>query len=59
MAIAETRDERATIMRGSKIRIYPNQRQTQMLDLWRRRTINLWNLLLSLEQAAYSGDNTR
>lgn len=59
MAIAETRDERATMMRGSKIRIYPNQRQAQMLDLWRRRAINLWNLLLSLEQAAYSGENTR
>ncbi len=59
MTIAATQGERATMMRGSKIRIYPNQHQAQMLDLWRRRTINLWNLLLSLEQAAYSGENTR
>lgn len=48
-----------TMLRGSKIRIFPNKRQKGLLDLWRRRTISLWNLLLSLEQAAYSGDNTR
>ena len=49
----------ATIMRGSKIRIWPNQRQTALLDLWRRRCISLWNLLLELEQAAYSGENRK
>jgi transposase len=47
------------MLRGSKIRIFPGKRQKGLLDLWRRRTISLWNLLLSLEQAAYSGDNTR
>lgn len=48
-----------TILRGSKMRIYPTQRQAQQMDLWRRRCMQLWNLLLSLEQAAYSGENTR
>lgn len=48
-----------TIMRGAKVRLYPNQHQTAIMDLWRRRTISLWNLLLGLEQAAYSGENVR
>ena len=48
-----------TIMRGTKIRIYPNKLQTERMDLWRRRTISLWNLLLSIEGAAYSGENIR
>lgn len=48
-----------TIMRGAKVRLYPNKTQTATMDLWRRRTISLWNLLLSLEQAAYSGENIR
>ena len=47
------------ILRGSKIRLYPNKRQAQIFDLWRRRTISLWNLLLELEQAAYSGENRK
>lgn len=47
-----------TILRGSKMRIYPSSRQRQALDLWRRRCIQLWNLLLALEQTAYSGENT-
>jgi transposase len=48
-----------TIMRGAKVRLYPNQAQTATMDLWRRRTISLWNLLLGFEQAAYSGENVR
>ncbi len=48
-----------TIMRGAKVRLYPNKTQGQTMDLWRRRTISLWNLLLSFEQAAYSGENIR
>lgn len=51
--------EPATMLRGSKIRIWPNKRQTASLDLWRRRCISLWNLLLELEQAAYSGENRK
>lgn len=47
------------ILRGSKIRIYPLPRQAAMMDIWRRRCISLWNLLLSFEQAAYSGENVR
>ena len=49
----------AKIMRGLKLRIYPNERQAQQMDLWRRRTLSLWNLLLSFQQAAYSGENIR
>lgn len=48
-----------TIMRGTKSRLYPNRAQAVTMDLWRRRTRELWNLLLNLEQAAYSGDNMR
>jgi transposase len=64
MAIAETRDERATIMRGSmkrgtKCRLYPSWTQMQTMDIWRRRCIQLWNLLLTLQEAAYSGENSR
>lgn len=51
--------EQGTILRGSKIRIWPNKRQAALLDLWRRRCISLWNLLLALEQAAYSGENRK
>jgi len=52
-------DAADTIMRGSKMRIYPSVRQAATMDLWRRRCIQLWNLLLELEQAAYSGENRR
>jgi transposase len=48
-----------TMMRGSKSRIRPNKLQTQTLDLWRNRCRSLWNLLLELEQAAYSGENRK
>lgn len=48
-----------TMLRGSKIRIWPTKRQAQQMDLWRRRTTSLWNLLLELEQAAYSGENRK
>jgi len=59
-AIPAVGDEPAdTMMRGSKMRIYPSARQAATMDLWRRRYIQLWNLLLELEQAAYSGENRR
>jgi len=54
-----TTDFPPTIMRGAKVRLYPNKTQAAAMDLWRRRTISLWNLLLSFEQAAYSGENVR
>lgn len=57
--MTETVGVPATIMRGTKIRIFPSQRQAEIFDLWRRRTIQLWNLLLNLEQSAYSGENVR
>lgn len=57
--MTETVGPPATIMRGMKIRIFPSQRQAETFDLWRRRGIQLHNLLLSLEQAAYSGENVR
>lgn len=47
------------IMRGAKIRIYPSASQAKTMDLWRRRCMQLWNLLLNLEQAAYSGEKAR
>jgi transposase len=47
--------EAGTMLRGSKMRIYPSPHQSALMDLWRRRCIQLWNLLLDLEQAAYSG----
>jgi transposase len=58
-ALREKRAMTEKMLRGSKIRIFPTKRQTRLLDLWRKRTISLWNLLLSLEQAAYGGENTR
>jgi len=48
----ESRDK---IVRGTVVRLYPTKTQVRALDLWRNRTRGLWNLLLSLEQAAYSG----
>lgn len=48
-----------TIMRGAKMRIFPSPRQVKIMDLWRRRCIQLWNLLLGMEQAAYSGENVK
>lgn len=48
-----------TMLRGAKVYLQPNKRQAAQLDLWRRRTISLWNLLLGFQQAAYSGENYR
>lgn len=48
-----------TMLRGTKIRIYPNQHARKKFDLWRQRCTRLWNLLLELEQAAYSGEARR
>lgn len=45
----------AEILRGAKVKIFPTKEQAQLLDLWRRRCISLWNLLLGMEQAAYDG----
>ena len=46
-------------MHGSKILLHPNPGQAAQLELWRRRAISLWNLLLGMEQAAYSGEAFR
>lgn len=45
-----------TIMRGYRLRLDASSRQKALLDTWRNRARSLWNLLLSLEMAAYSGD---
>lgn len=48
-----------TMMRGTKSRLYPSDSQARTMDHWRRRNRQLWNVLLQLQQAAYSGENTR
>ncbi|KAB2912784.1 MAG: hypothetical protein F9K29_18080 [Hyphomicrobiaceae bacterium] len=40
---------------GTRLKLYPKAEQATLLDLWRWRTRELWNLLLGLERAAYSG----
>lgn len=47
------------MMRGVRLRLYTTPAQAAKMDLWRRRAIALWNLLLSLESAAYSGEKVR
>lgn len=59
LLVPEVSAEPETMMRGSKMRIYPTPRQAQIMDLWRRRCMQLWNTLLELEQAAYSGENRK
>jgi transposase len=49
----------AVMLRGGVCRLYPSASQARAMDLWRRRCIQLWNLLLELEQAAYSGENRK
>lgn len=51
--------EKTYIVHGAKIKIFPDDSQRAQLDLWRRRCISLWNVLLGIEQAAYSGDKYR
>jgi len=58
MTISNATDSE-TINRGSKMRIWPSDRQAQLMDTWRRRCISLWNLLLELEVAAYGAKNSR
>lgn len=48
-----------TVLRGTKLKLYPRPAQAETLDLWRRRCRTLWNLLLGMEQAAYSGERFR
>lgn len=38
-----------TTIVGTECRIYPSQRQAEVMDLWRRRNRALWNLLLELQ----------
>jgi putative transposase len=47
------------VIHGAKIRLHPNEAQAAQFDLWRRRCRALWNLLLGMEQAAYSGEKFR
>ena len=44
-----------TVLRGVQMRLFPNKRQAELMDGWRRKCIALHNLLLSMEQAAYDG----
>ena len=46
-------------MRGVKIKLKPTPEQARTMDRWRRGGINLWNLLLGMEQAAYDGSKFR
>lgn len=52
-------NQSAKIVRGRRLKLHPNAAQTAILDRWRRRIIELWNLLLGFEQAAYSGERYR
>lgn len=45
-----------SIVRGARLRLYPKPAQAELLDRWRHRTRQLWNLLLGMERAAYSGE---
>lgn len=40
---------------GELRRVPEGKEQRRRLDLWRRRTMQLWNVLLAIEEAAYSG----
>lgn len=48
-----------TVIHGARIRLHPNDDQAAQFDIWRRRCRSLWNLLLGIEQAAYSGEKFR
>lgn len=48
-----------TIIHGAKIRLYPSVEQAKQFDSWRVKCMKLWNLLLGMQQAAYSGEKFR
>jgi putative transposase len=48
-----------TVIHGARIRLHPNSAQAAQFEVWRRRCRSLWNLLLGIEQAAYSGQRFR
>lgn len=48
-----------TIIHGAKIRLYPDAEQAYQFDSWRVKSMKLWNLLLGMQQAAYSGEKFR
>ena len=47
------------LLHGARIRLYPSDTQAGQFDSWRRKCLHLWNLLLGMEQAAYSGEKFR
>ena len=47
------------ILRGAKIRLYPDERQAEQFNDWRLKCMKLWNLLLGMQKAAYSGEKYR
>ena len=51
--------DKPTVLHGAKIRLYPNETQAAQFERWRRGCRSLWNLLLGMEQAAYSGEKFR
>lgn len=51
--------EKKKILHGAKIRIHPDDNQARQFDSWRVKTTKLWNLLLGMQQAAYSGEKFR
>jgi transposase len=44
-------------MRGTEIRCYPSKSKQRKLARWCARSTQLWNLMLDLQKAAYSGEN--
>lgn len=51
--------EKEQIIHGARIHLYPNAAQSAQFEIWRKRCRSLWNLLLGIEQAAYSGEKFR
>ena len=55
----QTNSDKIPVQRGVKIKLQPTPEQRATMDSWRRRGRCLWNLLLAIEQAAYSGEKFR
>ena len=47
------------LIHGAKIALYPTPEQAAKFKRWQRRVRSLWNLLLDIEKAAYSGEPFR
>ena len=47
------------LIHGVKIALYPTPEQAAKFNCWQNRVRSLWNLLLDIEKAAYSGEPFR